>query len=356
MKDKFNNTKVRIIILLSLGIAFGVWWVLWKTTDLKCPEAIIVFPEMNYNAGEVEGRQGAFVTHAFSFTNKGNIPLVIESVKTSCSCTVTKVSKKRIAPGEKGEIVAKLTFGNMGDKSSSITIASNSITSPDVLRMYGTFLPDEVVSCYPKDIKIGCIEGEKWGHKDVEILFLRKTPETLNINVKDDIKAGCYAKITSIEKMSYRSSVGYYQTVAKISICAKNNGVKSRKGKIGVATDVPNLNTTIPVEIISAPAWSLNPDRVLFVVGHDTKDMGNYKSEIEIRNARGIDAGNMRIENGIKNTIQEKLVNKGKGVYCLELMLCKIPDKKFSGVITVAVNDGDREKRIEIPVLIKIMK
>ena len=44
------------------------------------------------------------VTATFKITNKGDKPLVISNVTTSCGCTVTDWTKSPILPGKTGEV------------------------------------------------------------------------------------------------------------------------------------------------------------------------------------------------------------------------------------------------------------
>jgi hypothetical protein len=48
--------------------------------------------------------QGRKVAKTFTFKNAGNAELVIRKVETSCGCTVGKVTKDHLAPGEQGSI------------------------------------------------------------------------------------------------------------------------------------------------------------------------------------------------------------------------------------------------------------
>jgi hypothetical protein len=48
----------------------------------------------------------------FTFRNTGAAPVTIKSVKTSCGCTTAKLDKDTYAPGEKGEVVARFSFGS----------------------------------------------------------------------------------------------------------------------------------------------------------------------------------------------------------------------------------------------------
>ena len=58
---------------------------------------------------------GSKVEHTFRFTNNGNTPLLINSVKAGCGCTVLKGwPKTPIKPGEKGEIPVVLNTKRTG--------------------------------------------------------------------------------------------------------------------------------------------------------------------------------------------------------------------------------------------------
>lgn len=64
----------------------------------------------------------------FEFTNKGNLPLIINQVLTSCGCTVAKYVKEPIPPGGKGQI--SVTYDGKGKFPGpfhkTITVRSNS--------------------------------------------------------------------------------------------------------------------------------------------------------------------------------------------------------------------------------------
>ncbi|MGB0934229.1 MAG: DUF1573 domain-containing protein [Lishizhenia sp.] len=49
-------------------------------------------------------KEGEKVTHTFTFTNSGEIPLVITNAKVSCTCTTIDFSKKPILPGDTSAI------------------------------------------------------------------------------------------------------------------------------------------------------------------------------------------------------------------------------------------------------------
>jgi hypothetical protein len=89
----------------------------------------IYFPQSEYNFGKV--KEGKVVEYTFKFANKGNAPLVIQGVKTSCGCTAALLSSKNIEPGQEGTLKVELDTKNRNGKlSRTITIASNDSQQP----------------------------------------------------------------------------------------------------------------------------------------------------------------------------------------------------------------------------------
>lgn len=75
--------------------------------------------------------EGTQAKYEFTFTNIGNQPIEISSVKASCGCTTPFYTKEPVMPGETGSI--KVNYNSKsrpGVFNKSITIHSNAITSP----------------------------------------------------------------------------------------------------------------------------------------------------------------------------------------------------------------------------------
>ncbi len=64
--------------------------------------AKMVFEELTFDFGEVA--EGDIVKHTFSFTNKGNVPLIINDAHSTCGCTIPKWPEDAIPPGKNGKI------------------------------------------------------------------------------------------------------------------------------------------------------------------------------------------------------------------------------------------------------------
>ena len=81
--------------------------------------------------------QGTPVNHTFHFTNTGNKPLKIESVKPSCGCTAADYSKDFIQPGQTGFVKATYKASSAGVFAKTITVRSNADTPVKVFKLRG---------------------------------------------------------------------------------------------------------------------------------------------------------------------------------------------------------------------------
>jgi hypothetical protein len=71
----------------------------------------------------VEGQKLAV---SFRFKNTGDKPLVIESVRPACGCTVADYPKQPLKPGEEGEITGEFNSeGREGQQHKEITVTTN---------------------------------------------------------------------------------------------------------------------------------------------------------------------------------------------------------------------------------------
>ncbi len=90
-----------------------------------------------YDFGTVVLSNDSLVAN-FYFKNSGNEPLIIESVKPSCGCTVSSFPKNPILPGDGDVITLKYHRSTEGPIVKSATIHSNAISDPyKVIRLKG---------------------------------------------------------------------------------------------------------------------------------------------------------------------------------------------------------------------------
>ena len=97
--------------------------------------AEIKFDKLTHDFGTFSEKEPV-VSCTFSFTNVGEVPLVINHAVASCGCTVPEYTKTPIQPGEKGEI--KVTYNGTGKFpghfKKSITVRTNGAV--EMTRLY----------------------------------------------------------------------------------------------------------------------------------------------------------------------------------------------------------------------------
>src|SRR6201988_2641341 len=88
---------MRLSLLLSLFLAIPVFAQLkWDTMEQS----------LKSKPGDRE------VVATYRFTNTGTNPITIDNVHTSCGCTTAALTKNEYAPGESGQIVARMVSGS----------------------------------------------------------------------------------------------------------------------------------------------------------------------------------------------------------------------------------------------------
>ena len=101
----------------------------------RVENAVFNWTQTTFDFGKVKVNNPA--THEFTFTNSGNIPLVISSVKASCGCTVADYSKDPIAPGAKGFVKATYNAASVGQFTKTVTVNANTAEGAVVLTIKG---------------------------------------------------------------------------------------------------------------------------------------------------------------------------------------------------------------------------
>lgn len=80
---------------------------------------------------------------AFVFTNTGDAPLVIQSVRSSCGCLVPAWDHEPVPPGGTGNVRLRYDTHRIGAFNKSVTVTSNAMNAPTlVLRIKGMVSPD----------------------------------------------------------------------------------------------------------------------------------------------------------------------------------------------------------------------
>lgn len=82
------------------------------------------FSEKNHDFTDTKA--GTVLKHDYSFTNSGNLPILISDYKVACTCTKIFFPKTPVQPGESGKIHLEFdTTGKQGFQSRKIEIISN---------------------------------------------------------------------------------------------------------------------------------------------------------------------------------------------------------------------------------------
>ena len=111
------------MLMCGLTIAFAQ-----KPAEIK-------FDKLTHDFGTFSEKEPV-VTCIFSYTNIGELPLVINQAVASCGCTVPEYTKEPVKPGEKGQI--KVTYNGTGKFpghfKKSITVRTNGAV--EMTRLY----------------------------------------------------------------------------------------------------------------------------------------------------------------------------------------------------------------------------
>lgn len=115
--------------LLFFGIAICIAAVVSQVCAASV-QPVVNFFDAAFNWEKTEHDFGTIkkdvpVSHKFTFTNKGNVPLVITSVEASCGCTVTDYSMDPIAPGGTGYVKATYNAAKAGVFSKTVSVNAN---------------------------------------------------------------------------------------------------------------------------------------------------------------------------------------------------------------------------------------
>ena len=120
-----KKTALTIFCLALMTVAFGQEVARNARPVVKSSpdKAVFRWTLTEFDFGKI--KVGVPVTHEFSFTNTGDIPLVITTVQASCGCTVTAYSKEPIEPKSKGFVKATYNAANVGQFTKTVSVNAN---------------------------------------------------------------------------------------------------------------------------------------------------------------------------------------------------------------------------------------
>lgn len=117
---KSKSLFLAIIFFASIQFLSGRSLVTNRTDDVK---ASIEWEETTHDFGKIA--KGIPVEAKFKFKNTSMVPLMINSVRPSCGCTVADYPKVPVKPGESADIAVTYDAKNIGYFSKSIVVMTN---------------------------------------------------------------------------------------------------------------------------------------------------------------------------------------------------------------------------------------
>ncbi|GAB3642475.1 DUF1573 domain-containing protein [Spirosoma arcticum] len=107
---------------------------------MTIPSALLIWSETTHDFGRIV--QGKPVTAEFTFTNTGELPLLINHAKGSCGCTGVDYPKAAILPGQAGRIKATFNAAASGTFNKSVLVESNAEGGTTVLYVKGEVIKE----------------------------------------------------------------------------------------------------------------------------------------------------------------------------------------------------------------------
>ena len=118
--------------IFTLFCALSLTFLASAQTDVPIPSkqdkatldsGVISIKETEYDFGKIP--QGKPVTHVFTYTNTGTVPIVLANVQASCGCTTPEWSKDPVPAGATSKITVGYNAMSDGPFAKFITITYN---------------------------------------------------------------------------------------------------------------------------------------------------------------------------------------------------------------------------------------
>lgn len=119
----FYSFSMKTLFALSLSLLLSCSLFAQITVDgttTPPPPAPITWDATVHDFGKVP--QGKPVTFRYEFTNNGDTPLKLATVKAGCGCTTPTWSQEAIAPHKKGYVEATFNAATAGMFGKSVTV------------------------------------------------------------------------------------------------------------------------------------------------------------------------------------------------------------------------------------------
>jgi hypothetical protein len=282
------------------------------TTAAIAQKPKIVFEELEHDFGTFKESDGVQTT-TFKFTNKGEVPLVLNNVRASCGCTTPKWTREPVAPGNEGQIQVSYNPKNRpGSFNKTVMITSNAENGTTVLRIKGSVQEREktLAELYPRQVgklrvKTNHVSFSRMKENDVETkdielvndtdqpveVGFRRVPDHLQVKVEPTtIPANSKGKLIVTLDAKKANTYGFSSNRIYLSI----DGSQDYRASVGVsATIEEDFSDLTPEQLANAPVAAFDNTT------HDFGEMSqgdkkehtfmlanDGKSELIIRNIR----------------------------------------------------------------------
>ena len=134
----------RLFLMIVVSCFFVIHGLCQEAETAEVAE--ITFEKTEHDCGTLP--LNGVAEYEFTFTNTGNIPLVVQDCRAGCSCTVPECPKgKPIEPGETGKIKVRYTTTHIpGSFNRTFTVVSNAKTTSVILRIKGEISREETAT------------------------------------------------------------------------------------------------------------------------------------------------------------------------------------------------------------------
>lgn len=230
--------SIRLLTAARLGVFAAMALLLVGSADTPAVAAPVIDADRTeYNYGQVD--ETTPVEFTFTLRNRGDAPLTISQVETSCGCTSTQIGGKSLAPGESTPLTVRFNpRGRRGRQEKQVVISSNDPRQPKLmLKLVGTVTAD--IDCQPQRVDF------------IDIKERDAVERTISVAIRE----GVIARVTGVSVSS---------DVIKASLSASGSGSDVRvvvstvppippgvtRATVTITTDHPKYpSITVPVQI-----------------------------------------------------------------------------------------------------------
>lgn len=295
------------------------------------PKIVCDAPEFDF--GEVE--EGAIVQHDYIIKNAGEGPLEIKKAQPSCGCTVARIEKSIVPPGEETKITANFnTARRPGEVTKTIGVESNDPVTPNlVLTLRG-----KVISAVMMEPRVFQFDKVLAGSNAEKKVTLRATKEDFHVT-----SVNCTLESVKVESREVEAG-RVYDIVATLQ---ETPAPGALSGVVTIQTDHPKakeLKITLYGTVVGP--IDVTPQVISLRLDSDT----NKKSTQIFRVAAGTVA-TFQVTEVIPPdpSIKFEVTNRTPGQYLIKLLDMPV-DGSLEGKEMVIKTDAAEMPEIHVPV------